>query len=50
MIYTVVDSYGGVSLHRQSHGELFLALVQIALAAAGQDASLKLRKKMRRTT
>ena len=24
----VIDSYGGVSLHRQSHGESFLALVQ----------------------
>lgn len=25
---SIVDSYGGVSLHRQSHGESFLALVQ----------------------
>ena len=25
---TLVDSYGGVSLHQQSHGESFLALVQ----------------------
>ena len=24
----LIDSYGGVSLHRQSHGESFLALVQ----------------------
>ena len=24
----VIDSYGGISLHRQSHGESFLALVQ----------------------
>ncbi len=24
----VIDSYGGVSLHKQSHGESFLSLVQ----------------------
>ena len=31
----VIDSYGGVSLHRQSHGESFLALVQNRFAGHG---------------
>ena len=41
----VIDSYGGVSLHRQSHGESFLALVKNrfggeGLALPAIDASL----------
>ena len=31
----VIDSYGGVSLHRQSHGESFLALVQNRFGGEG---------------
>lgn len=31
----VVDSYGGVSLHRQSHGESFLALVEHRFGGEG---------------
>lgn len=31
----VIDSYGGVSLHRQSHGESFLALVQNRFGGQG---------------
>ena len=31
----VIDSYGGVSLHEQSHGESFLALVQHRLGGHG---------------
>ncbi|MPN59040.1 hypothetical protein SDC9_206758 [bioreactor metagenome] len=30
-----VDSYGGTSLHRQSHGESFLALVQNRFSGNG---------------
>ena len=31
----VIDSYGGVSLHRQSHGESFLSLVENRFGGAG---------------
>lgn len=31
----LIDSYGGVSLHRQSHGESFLALVQNRFSGRG---------------
>lgn len=31
----VIDSYGGVSLHRQSHGESFLALVKNRFGGEG---------------
>ncbi len=31
----VIDGYGGVSLHKQSHGESFLALVQNRLGGSG---------------
>ncbi len=31
----VIDSYGGISLHRQSHGESFLALVQYRFGGRG---------------
>lgn len=31
----LIDSYGGVSLHRQSHGESFLALVQNRFGGSG---------------
>ena len=31
----VIDSYGGVSLHRQSHGESFLALVENRFVGEG---------------
>ena len=31
----LIDSYGGVSLHRQSHGESFLALVQNRFGGKG---------------
>ena len=31
----VIDSYGGVSLHRQSHGESFLALVENRFGGEG---------------
>lgn len=31
----VIDSYGGVSLHRQSHGESFMALVEQRFGAQG---------------
>ena len=31
----VIDSYGGVSLHAQSHGESFLALVQNRFGGQG---------------
>ena len=32
---SVIDSYGGVSLHRQSHGESFMALVQNRFGGGG---------------
>ncbi|MBQ7880489.1 MAG: AAA family ATPase, partial [Clostridia bacterium] len=31
----VIDSYGGVSLHKQSHGESFLAVVENGFSANG---------------
>ena len=31
----VIDSYGGVSLHRQSHGESFLSLVEHRFGGQG---------------
>ena len=31
----IIDSYGGVSLHKQSHGESFLAIVQNRLGGKG---------------
>lgn len=31
----IIDSYGGVSLHRQSHGESFMALVQNRFGGGG---------------
>ena len=31
----VIDSYGGISLHRQSHGESFLSLVENRFGGAG---------------
>ena len=33
----LIDSYGGVSLHKQSHGESFLALVQSRFGGEGLD-------------